>query len=151
LTLTTTPKTANDKDNESQTYQNFVNAIRSPATRIVYLNSLPEDIEESTKDNEYDVKGYDMTDSYYPYKPQSCMGVDPGWGSSNFAITITNFVDGVIRVLHSEHYSRPNHKTMVDLTFDLIQKYNVTKTCHRRFSTLLHKSIKDRAWRKPSI
>lgn len=128
MTLTTTPKTANDKDNESQTYQNFVNAIRSPATRIVYLNSLPEDIEEATKDNEYDVKGYDMTDSYYPYKPQSCMGVDPGWGSSNFAITITNFVDGVIRVLRSEHYSRPNHKTLVDLTFDLIQKYNVTKT-----------------------
>jgi hypothetical protein len=85
-----------------------------------------EDIEQAVK--EYDIVEYDTMDSYYQYKPQARMGIDPGFGSSNFAITITNFVDGVIRVLHSEHYSRPNHKAMVDLAFQLIQKYNVTKT-----------------------
>jgi hypothetical protein len=84
-----------------------------------------EDIEEATK--EYEIIEY--TNDYLNYpRIQACMGIDPGFGSSNFAITITNFVDGVIRVLHSEHYSRPNHKAMVDLAFDLIQRHNVTKT-----------------------
>jgi hypothetical protein len=84
-----------------------------------------EDIEAATK--EYAITEYNNDLVNFP-RIQACMGIDPGFGSSNFAITITNFVDGVIRVLHSEHYSRPNHKAMVDLAFELIQKYNVTKT-----------------------
>jgi hypothetical protein len=84
-----------------------------------------EDIEAATK--EYEITVY--TNDYLNFpRIQACMGIDPGFGSSNFAITITNFVDGVIRVLHSEHYSRPNHKAMVDLAFELILKYNITKT-----------------------
>ena len=85
-----------------------------------------EDIEEAIK--EYDTKGYDIIQNDYPYKPQACMGIDPGFGSSNFAITITTFIDGTVKVLHSDHYSRPNHNAMVDLAFELIQKYHVTKT-----------------------
>jgi hypothetical protein len=84
-----------------------------------------EDIEAATK--EYTITEY-LDDLVNFPRIQACMGIDPGFGSSNFAITITNFEDGVIRVLHSEHYSRPNHKAMVDLAFELIQKYNVTKT-----------------------
>jgi Terminase RNaseH-like domain len=84
-----------------------------------------EDIEAATQ--EYAITEYNDDLVNFP-RIQACMGIDPGFGSSNFAITITNFVDGGIRVLHSEHYSRPNHKAMVDLAFELIQKYNVTKT-----------------------
>src|SRR5919108_1799402 len=64
----------------------------------------------------------------YLLKPKACMGIDPGWGSSNFAITIVALIDGVVKVLHSEHYSWPSHNAMVDLAFELIQKYHVTKT-----------------------
>jgi Terminase RNaseH-like domain len=85
-----------------------------------------EDIEEAIK--EYDIKGYDVLENNYPYKPKACMGIDPGWGSSNFAITVTILEDGVVKVLHSEHYSRPSHNAMVDLAFELISKYHVTKT-----------------------
>ena len=34
--------------------------------------------------------------------------VDPGFGSSNFAIVVTQYVDGKIQVIHAEEYERPN-------------------------------------------
>jgi integrase len=45
LTVRTTSKTTNNETQETQIYQNFVNAIRSPATRTVYLNSLKRYLE----------------------------------------------------------------------------------------------------------
>jgi hypothetical protein len=34
------------------------------------------------------------------------MGIDPGFGSSNFAIVVTQLVDGKIQVIHAEEYDR---------------------------------------------
>ena len=36
------------------------------------------------------------------------IGLDPGFGSSNFAIVATQFVDGKIQVIFAEEYERPN-------------------------------------------
>jgi hypothetical protein len=42
------------------------------------------------------------------------IGVDPGFGSSKFAIVITQYVDGKIQVIQAEEYDRPNFAAMID-------------------------------------
>jgi hypothetical protein len=50
------------------------------------------------------------------------VGVDPGFGSSRFAIVITQYVDGKIQVIHAEEYDRPNFTVMIDTIWQLKQK-----------------------------
>ena len=78
----------------------------------------PADIDAAIK--EYDI-------AQYPPLIQGVMGIDPGWGTSNFGIVITYFVDGWIRVAYVDQYSRSDHSEMVAAVWDLIQQYNVTK------------------------
>lgn len=59
---------------------------------------------------------------------EGSMGVDVGFGSSNFAITVTCLVDDKIRVLYSEEFERPDHMSMVSLCSELMQRYNVVHT-----------------------
>ncbi len=56
-------------------------------------------------------------------KLEGSMGIDPAFGSSNFAITITALVDDKVRVVYSEEFERPDHMTMVELCAELIEKY----------------------------
>jgi hypothetical protein len=58
---------------------------------------------------------------------QAVMGCDPGWGSSSFGIVVTHFVDGVVRVVYADIHSRQDHNEMVNVVWDLIQRFNVTK------------------------
>jgi hypothetical protein len=53
--------------------------------------------------------------------------LDPGWGSSAFCIVITDFIDGLIKVAHAEEHIRSDHSEMLEVVWDLIQKYHVTK------------------------
>jgi hypothetical protein len=55
------------------------------------------------------------------------MGLDPGWGTSNFGIVVTHFVDGLIRVAYADEHTRSDHNEMLELVWELIQRYNVTK------------------------
>jgi Terminase RNaseH-like domain len=55
------------------------------------------------------------------------MGLDPGWGVSSFGIVVTHFVDGLIRVAYADEHTRSDHNEMLELVWELIQKYNVTK------------------------
>jgi hypothetical protein len=41
-------------------------------------------------------------------------GVDAGFGSSNFAIVVTQYVDGKIQVIFAEEYERPNFAAIID-------------------------------------
>jgi hypothetical protein len=50
------------------------------------------------------------------------IGVDPGFGSSKFAIVITQYVDGKIQVIHAEEYDRPNFSVMVNTIWRLKQQ-----------------------------
>lgn len=50
------------------------------------------------------------------------IGIDPGFGSSKFAIVITQYVDGKIQVIHAEEYDRPNFTVMIDTIWQLKQK-----------------------------
>ena len=49
-------------------------------------------------------------------------GIDPGFGSSKFAIVITQYVDGKIQVIHAEEYDRPNFAEMIDTIWKLKAK-----------------------------
>jgi hypothetical protein len=49
-------------------------------------------------------------------------GVDAGFGSSNFAIVVTQYVDGKIQVIFAEEYERPNFQTMINRIWEIKQK-----------------------------
>ena len=50
------------------------------------------------------------------------IALDPGFGSSNFAIVATQLVDGKIQVIHAEEYDRPDFSEMISEVWDLKQK-----------------------------
>jgi hypothetical protein len=50
------------------------------------------------------------------------IGVDAGFGSSNFAIVVTQFVDGKIQVIFAEEYERPNFAAMINRIWEIKQK-----------------------------
>jgi Terminase RNaseH-like domain len=58
---------------------------------------------------------------------QGVMGLDPGWGVSSFGIVVVHFVDGLIRVAYVAEHIRSDHNDILELVWELIQKYNVTK------------------------
>jgi hypothetical protein len=53
------------------------------------------------------------------------MGIDPAYGSSAFGIVVTQFVDGIVQILHADEYHRPDHNEMLSTVYNLMSKYNV--------------------------
>jgi hypothetical protein len=53
-----------------------------------------------------------------PESPKS-IGIDPSYGSSNFAIVATQLVDNKIQVIHAEEYARPNFTEMIEMIWQL--------------------------------
>jgi hypothetical protein len=50
------------------------------------------------------------------------IGVDAGFGSSKFAIVVTQFADGKIQVIFAEEYDRPNLQAMINRIWGIKQK-----------------------------
>jgi hypothetical protein len=59
---------------------------------------------------------------------QKSMGIDPGFGSSAFAIVITEWVDSHIHVLYAEEFEKADFNSMINKTLLLIEKYGISKT-----------------------
>jgi hypothetical protein len=64
------------------------------------------------------------------YNPQNIhqnvkksIGIDPSYGSSNFAICATQLVDGKIQAIAAEEYQWPNFTDMISLIWQLKQEY----------------------------
>ena len=53
------------------------------------------------------------------------MGIDPAYGSSAFGIVVTQFIDGIVQILHAEEYHTPDYNEMLSLVYGLMSKYNV--------------------------
>jgi hypothetical protein len=51
------------------------------------------------------------------------IGIDPSYGSSNFAIYATQLVDGKIQVIEASEYQRPNFTDMIEKIWQLKQRY----------------------------
>ena len=57
---------------------------------------------------------------------QKSVGLDPGFGSSNFGVSITELRDGLVHVLHAEEYHRPDFNQMIETTtIALLENYNI--------------------------
>jgi hypothetical protein len=50
------------------------------------------------------------------------IGVDAGFGSSKFAIVVTQFVNGKIQVIFAEEYERPNFAAMINRIWEIKQQ-----------------------------
>ena len=61
------------------------------------------------------------------YFTSRSMGIDPAWGSSAFGIVVTEWVDGVVQILHAEEYHRPDYNEMLSTVYRLMSKYNIDK------------------------
>ena len=48
---------------------------------------------------------YKYNSSYFTSKS---MGIDPAYGSSAFGIVVTQWVGGIVQILHAEEYHRPS-------------------------------------------
>jgi hypothetical protein len=59
------------------------------------------------------------------YFTSRSIGIDPAWGSSAFGIVVTEWVDGVVQILHAEEYHRPDYNEMLSTVYRLMSKYNV--------------------------
>ena len=56
---------------------------------------------------------------------QKSVWIDPGFGSTNFGVCITELVDGMVNVLHAEEYHRPDFNEMIKITVQLLHKYDI--------------------------
>jgi hypothetical protein len=68
-------------------------------------------------------------DNFIPYYSSTSrsMGIDPAYGSSAFGIVVTEWVDGIVQIMHAEEYHRPDYNEMLSLVYGLISKYQVDK------------------------
>ena len=56
---------------------------------------------------------------------QKSVGLDPGFGSSNFDVCITELVDGLVNIIHAEEYQRPDFNQMINTTVRLLDEYDI--------------------------
>ena len=75
-----------------------------------------------------------ITDTYDPNDAWSVstalgrsMGIDEGFGSSEFGIVITQGKDNAVEVIYAESFNRPLHNDMIDLIRKLKNKHHITK------------------------
>ena len=52
------------------------------------------------------------------------LGLDPGWGSSEFGICLLEFVDGCIQVKLADEYERPRYEDMTSKILGILQGLN---------------------------
>ena len=55
------------------------------------------------------------------------MGIDPGFGSSKFAITILQLEDNILRVLYAKEYERASYESMLNLVSKLKVEFRPSK------------------------
>ena len=72
----------------------------------------------------------------------SCIGIDPGFGSSPFGICVSTFIDGKARILFADEFPRPGHEEMALQIWDLIQYHNCNKVYIDNSSPSMIKSLK---------
>jgi len=55
------------------------------------------------------------------------MGIDPAYGSSSFGIVITQLADNQVQVLYADEFQRPDFNDMLNVSMELVYKYQVQK------------------------
>lgn len=65
------------------------------------------------------------------YNIHKSLGIDIGYGSSKTAFTITEHVDGHIRVIHSQAFSRPLSEEMINDALNLIFHFKLNRNSNQ--------------------
>ena len=55
------------------------------------------------------------------------MGIDPGWGSSAFAVVVTQFRDGMVQILEAKQWEKVDFNEVLKEISTIITRYNPTK------------------------
>jgi hypothetical protein len=88
---------------------------------VYNLDAIDWSIQEGQKEG-YNVR----SDLFY----STSMGIDPGFGSSQCGMVVSQFVtDGSkVRILHAKQFERADYNAMVEEAYYLMSKYNVNLT-----------------------
>ena len=65
----------------------------------------------------------DNFNPYYSFTSRS-MCIDQAYGSSAFGIVVTEWVDGIVQILHADEYHRPDYNEMLSIVYGLMSKYH---------------------------
>jgi len=78
---------------------------------------------EAALDEEYDLSESITTSIYYGRS----MGLDPGFGTSEFGIVITQVKDGKVEVIYADSLNKPTLEEGLDRIHQLIRKHHIPK------------------------
>jgi hypothetical protein len=78
---------------------------------------LPSEIEASISPKEHK----------YNHSCTTSIGIDPGFGSSKFAITALQYEDAILKVLYAKQFERASYEDMINLVVRLKYEYKPTK------------------------
>ena len=78
---------------------------------------------EAALEQEYDLSESITTSIYYGRS----MGIDPGFGSSEFGIVITQVKDGKVEVIYADSLNKPTLAEGLDRVHHLIRKHHIPK------------------------
>jgi hypothetical protein len=53
--------------------------------------------------------------------------LDPAFGSSKFAMVITEIINGLIVVVYAKAFERPDYQEIIDVAFSLIHDYKINR------------------------
>jgi hypothetical protein len=112
--------------NKIFTKENIEKAKQSPSFEREYNLRYAYDIGNVLTHNALqkclDIK-YDP--DYVVYECPKSIGIDPSYGSSKFAIVVSQFMDGRIQVLYANEFDRPDPMEMERLAIDLTHQYGL--------------------------
>ena len=87
-------------------------------------------IDEAINGTRYD------PDSINPFALRS-IGIDPGWGSSPFGVSVCEYSDNKVRVLYAEQFPRPDYNEMLDRVYWLYRQTTPDKVMRGRLGCRL--------------
>ena len=96
------------------------------------LFNEPQILECERLGREIDTRIRDMRPSIRDATRKS-LGIDIGYGSSRTAFVLTEYMDGVIRVVLSEQYDRPDFDAVVRRAYDLVRQYSLDNGTNKVF------------------
>ena len=104
-----------------------------------------ESKKRNTKDIDIAVKKgklYDPSMEPPNYMIGKTMGIDPGYGSSPFGICIVQWKNHTVEVLYAEQFERPDYNDILQVVFDQIKHWSITKIYVDGYNAAFVKSLK---------